>query len=174
MTIDIRIAGKGDAELIADLSRQTFYDSFAAQNTPGDMHRFMTEQFTREALIKEVGSEGNIFLLAYIDGVVAGYVRMREGERRPEFGSKISIELARIYATKESIGKGVGSALMQQCIQIAGELNKEIIWLGVWEHNQQAIDFYTRWGFSKFAEHDFVLGSDVQTDWLMWKEVGGE
>ncbi|MEI9809657.1 MAG: GNAT family N-acetyltransferase [Bacteroidota bacterium] len=171
MLIAIRFATKEDAELFADLSRQTFYDSFADQNTKEDMDRFMKEQFTKEALMKEVGAEGNIFLLAYADNEVTGYARMRDGEERPEFGNKTSIELARIYATRSSIGKGTGSALLQRCTEVAKEMNRDMLWLGVWEHNQRAIDFYTRWGFEKFAAHDFVLGNDVQTDWLMKKEI---
>jgi ribosomal protein S18 acetylase RimI-like enzyme len=166
-----RIASKEDAALIADLSRQTFYDAFASQNTKENMDRFMNEQFTREALMNEVGAEGNIFLLAFMNDEVAGYARMREGEKRSEFGNKSSIEIARIYATQNTIGKGIGSALMQKCIDIAGEMKKDIIWLGVWEHNQQAIHFYTKWGFEKFGDHIFPLGDDLQTDWLMKKEL---
>jgi hypothetical protein len=39
MTQQIRIteAGHKDAELVADISRRTFYDSFAAYNTPENM-----------------------------------------------------------------------------------------------------------------------------------------
>ena len=170
-SLTIRLATVADAELIADLSRRTFYDSFASQNTKEDMDKFMNEQFNKEALMKEVGAEGNIFLLAYANNEVGGYVQMREGEKRSEFENKSSIEIARIYAVQHSIGKGTGSALMQNCIDIAKELNREIIWLGVWEHNRRAIDFYTKWGFEKFAEHDFVLGSDVQTDWLMKRKT---
>jgi ribosomal protein S18 acetylase RimI-like enzyme len=72
---------------------------------------------------------------------------------------------------QHSIGKGIGSALLQNCIDMAKEINREIIWLGVWEHNYRAIYFYTKWGFEKFAEHDFVLGNDVQTDWLMKRSL---
>jgi ribosomal protein S18 acetylase RimI-like enzyme len=166
-----RLATEKDADLIADLSRQTFYDSFASQNTKEDMDKFMSEQFATEKLMKEVGAEGNIFLLAYSNNELAGYVRMREGERRGELENKTAIEIARIYAVQHSLGKGIGSTLMQNCIDMAKELNKEIIWLGVWEHNRRAIDFYTKWGFEKFAEHDFVLGNDVQRDWLMKRSL---
>lgn len=171
MSIIIQVAGNKDAELIADLSRRTFYDSFAAQNTKEDMDKFMNELFTKDALMKEVGAPGNLFLLAYAGNEVTGYARMRDGEKRPELGNKHSIEIARIYATQQSIGKGTGSALIQRCIDIAKEMKREIIWLGVWEHNQRAIAFYKKWGFEKFAEHDFVLGNDVQTDWLMKKQL---
>jgi ribosomal protein S18 acetylase RimI-like enzyme len=60
---------------------------------------------------------------------------------------------------------------MQNCIDKAIELKKEIIWLGVWEKNTKAISFYSKWGFIKFAEHPFVLGDDIQNDWLMKKEI---
>jgi hypothetical protein len=28
-----------------------------------------------------------------------------------------------------------------------------------------------KWGFEKFADHDFVLGNDIQKDWLMKKKL---
>jgi len=169
--IRIQVATTADAALIADLSQQTFYETFASQNTKEDMDKFMNEQFSKEALIKEVGEPGNIFLLAYDGDEAVGYVRMREGEKRSEFENKSSIEIARIYAVQSSIGKGVGKALMKQCLITAVANQIEIIWLGVWEENNRAIRFYQQWGFEKFAEHDFILGNDRQTDWLMKKEL---
>ena len=155
--------------MIADLSRKTFYDAFAADNTPEDIDKFMNEQFTRESLMAEVTEPGSIFFLATIEDQVVGYARMREAPNPPELGHEPAIEIARIYAVTDTIGKGVGSALMQQCLAIAQERKKAVVWLGVWEHNQRAIAFYTRWGFQKFSEHVFVVGNDPQTDWMMKK-----
>ena len=63
---------------------------------------------------------------------------------------------------------------MEKSLQIAQAKNKQLVWLGVWEHNYRAIDFYTRWGFSKFGEHPFILGTDMQTDWMMVKHLNGK
>lgn len=169
--INVRLATKHDAELIADMSRQTFYDTFASQNTKEDIDKFMNEQFTRKALIEEVGAKNNIFLLAYDEGKPVGYARIRENNNPPSLGSSNAMEIARIYAATNAIGKGIGKMLMQKCIEIAKARNRELVWLGVWEKNQRAIDFYTKWGFEKFADHDFVLGNDVQKDWLMKKKL---
>lgn len=169
MSLRIITAEAADAELVANLSRETFYDTFARHNTAEDMDKFMNEQFTKEALMKEVGLPGNIFLLAYDEETPVGYVKMQPGDQYSAFNHQPAIEIARIYATQSAIGKGVGKALMQECISIATGLHKKIIWLGVWEHNERAIAFYTRAGFEKFGTHDFVLGNDVQTDWLMMK-----
>ncbi len=167
----IKAATLKDAELIANLSRDTFYETFAQHNTKENMDLFMNQTFTKEALMKEVGAEGNIFFLAYEGETPEGYVRMRESMNPPELGDKKAIEIARIYALQSTIGKGVGKAMMQKCIDTAAELNKEVIWLGVWEKNMRAIRFYQKWGFEKFGTHVFMLGDDPQTDWLMKKEL---
>lgn len=171
MSIVIREATMQDARLIADISHQTFYDTFAAANSKADMDKFLNEQFTKGRLMLEVGAKQNIFLLAYEDNNIAGYVKLRD-ERVPlSLGSLSAIEVARLYAMANKIGKGIGSVLMQCCIDIASQKNKEWLWLGVWEKNQRAIDFYTRWGFEKFDETDFLLGDDLQKDWLMKRKT---
>jgi ribosomal protein S18 acetylase RimI-like enzyme len=171
MSLIIREATVEDAQLIADISHQTFYETFAAHNTKEDMDKFLNHQFTKGRLMMEVGAKGNVFLLAYNDDQLAGYVKLRD-ERVPlSMGDVAAIEIARIYAVSNQIGKGVGSFLMQSSINIAKQKNKEWMWLGVWEKNQRAIEFYTKWGFEKFEETDFLLGNDVQRDWLMKKKV---
>ena len=135
------------------------------------MDKFLQESFSKEMLIKEVGASGNLFLLSYEEDKPVGYVRLRENNNPPELSGTNSMEIARIYVVKDAIGKGVGKLLMQECISIAEQKNKSLIWLGVWEHNKRAIDFYIKWGFEKFATHIFKLGDDNQTDWLMKKSL---
>lgn len=165
------MADEEDAELIADISRKTFYEAFAAQNSKASMDKFMNEQFTQEALMAEVGEPGNIFLLAYIDDEPAGYARLKESKNPASLYNVNAFEIARIYVVNKMIGTGIGKALLEECLHIAVENGKEVIWLGVWEYNTRAISFYKKFGFKKFATHVFMLGDDVQTDWLMKKEL---
>lgn len=167
MNLTIRYARPEDAVLIADMSHQTFYETFAADNTEADMKKFLEEQFTKGKLILEVGARENIFLLAYEGEAPAGYVKLRDGKHPPSLGHANALEIARLYALKDRIGTGVGRALMQASLDHAKARGKEVAWLGVWEKNRRAIDFYTRWGFEKFDETDFLLGDDIQRDWLM-------
>ena len=170
MNLFLRYATKDDAALIADISRQTFYETFAADNTKEDMDKFLKEQFTRGRLMLEVGARENIFLLCYNENDnIAGYAKLREGKMQAGLENLSSIEVARIYVVQKFIGTGVGALLMKACIDIAKEKKKQVIWLGVWEKNKRAIDFYAKFSFEKFGECDFLLGDDVQRDWLMKK-----
>ena len=103
MNFSIREATAADAALIADLSRQTFYDTFAAENTPENMQLFLDEQFTRGRLMMEVGRKGNTFLLAYSGTEVAGYVKLRDTHTPQALSGIPSIEIARLYACSEEL-----------------------------------------------------------------------
>jgi ribosomal protein S18 acetylase RimI-like enzyme len=170
-TIQIRQAGPAEAELIADISRRTFYDSFAHRNTEENMRLFMDHQFTREKQIAEVGAPGRTFLLAWLGDEPVGYASLRETDPPGELAGTRGIEIVQIYSEKKMIGKGVGRSLMQACLDLAREKGMDWVWLGVWEHNQRAIAFYEQWGFERFGEHVFLVGLDAQTDWWMRKKL---
>jgi len=170
-SIIIREATKDDALLVANLSHQTFRDTFGADNTKEDMDKFLKEQFTIGRLMLEVGSKDNYFFLAMTDDQPVGYVKIRDSLPPLSLGINNAMEIARLYAVTSRIGKGVGSALMKKAIEFAVEKKKMALWLGVWEKNFRAIEFYKRWGFEKFGETDFLLGNDVQRDWLMGKRI---
>ena len=128
-------------------------------------------QFAKDKLMEELHERENLFFVAYYGDEIAGYLKLRDGKNPDQLQKVPAIEIVRIYSRTPMIGKGIGRALMQTSIDTAIERNKDVIWLGVWEKNQRAIDFYAKWGFEKFGEHDFILGNDVQTDWLMKKDL---
>lgn len=171
MELSIRYANKDDAALIADISRQTFYETFSPFNSKVDMDIFMNVQFTKGRLMLEVEKPENIFLLAYNGDDVAGYVKLRDTRHPKQLGSSNALEIARLYAMSSMIGKGVGKLLMQESLKISAEKKKDMVWLGVWKQNIKAIEFYKKWGFTIFDECDFVLGNDLQKDWLMKKKL---
>ncbi len=168
--VEIRFAEAADAELIAEISRETFYDTFAVHNTAADMDKFMTEQFSTAQLVEEFALAGHTFFLAWVEDLPAGYVFLKN-KTHPSLGSEAAIEISRLYVRKAFIGKGIGKQLMLKAIEFSKQWKKEWIWLGVWEHNQTAIDFYTAFGYEKFSEHHFILGDDLQLDWLMKKNL---
>jgi len=171
MSLIIRQAQPADAADIAALSRQTFYDTFAAFNTKEDMDKFMNESFSMDQLMAELDMPDNTFIAALLEDELVGYAKITESRNPPELGNTNAIEIGRIYAAQKAIGHGIGKALMEECLSLAVLKNKQLVWLGVWERNERAISFYKKFGFEKFGEHDFVLGNDVQTDWLMKKEI---
>jgi ribosomal protein S18 acetylase RimI-like enzyme len=166
-TNHIREATASDVSKLAAIGRMTFVETFADTNTKEDMTRYVQKAFNREQVLSEVLDTRNTFLLAYDRDTLAGYAKLRTGDEPEELKEKNAIEIQRIYVRNSFIGKKIGKHLMEHCLRISKEKNFEMAWLGVWEYNPRAIQFYESWGFEKFSKHSFLLGFDEQTDILM-------
>jgi len=169
--IIIRHATLEDAALLAQISAETFFDAFAADNTPENISFYVSSAFSPEIQANELADPASIFLIAEIDGEATGYARLKEGNANPDVPGSRPVELVRFYARTRWIGKGVGPALMQKCLEQASQQGYDMIWLGVWERNPRAIAFYQKWGFVQVGTHIFQMGDEPQMDWVMQRKI---
>lgn len=167
-SIQIIQADTSHISLLTRIGSETFTETFAQSNNPEDFQQYLDNSFNEKQIEKELNEAGSIYLLAYYDHELAGYARLREStEVQEKFASQKTIELQRIYSYQKFIGKGVGKALLNYCINKAREKGYNVLWLGVWEHNHHALQFYKHFGFEEFDSHVFMMGTDAQTDILM-------
>jgi len=96
-----------------------------------------------------------------------GYLKLNFGSSQTELKDDRALEIERIYVLKEFHGKSVGQELYEKAIYVARQKNADYVWLGVWEQNPRAINFYKKNGFIEFDKHIFKLGEDEQTDIMM-------
>ncbi|MEP7213941.1 MAG: GNAT family N-acetyltransferase [Acidobacteriota bacterium] len=171
--IIIRQAVPEDATILTDLAYQTFWDAFAhhPKNAPDDLNHYMRQAFSVEQLTAELDDPKNSFLVAEIDGELAGYSKIVFDNIEAGVTAEKPVELARLYSHQKFLGQGVGQTLMDACIERARDAGCDVMWLGVWEYNPRAQAFYQKYGFREVGKHVFQLGSDPQTDLLMQREL---
>lgn len=167
----IRLATLADIDEIFRISLKTFTESFAKYNTEENMKLYLTANINSAKLTEELNNPESEFYLAKKDEKVIGYLKINFGKAQTDINEKKALEIERIYISNEFYGKGYGQLLFDKAITIAKSRKLEYIWLGVWEHNTKAIDFYIRNGMTKFAQHPFMLGNDRQTDIMMKLEL---
>ena len=165
--IEIKRISSNDVVALQNISSQTFIETFAAVNTPENMTSYLVEEFSLEKLSSELINPNIEYYFARIGEEVIGYLKLNIGIAQKELQNENSLEIERIYVSKEYLGKQVGQLLLGKAIAIANDIKLNFIWLGVWEKNQRAIRFYEKNGFEVFDEHLFILGDDKQTDLLM-------
>lgn len=167
----VRRAVAADAPLLARLAAETFAETFAADNDPRDMAAYAASAFGEALQGAELRSADNTVLIAERDGDAVGYAMLRRGVPPACVPTADALEIARLYAVRRAIGSGVGAALMQACLAEAAASGRTTLWLGVWERNLRAIDFYRRWEFRDVGAQGFQLGADLQTDRVMMRRV---
>jgi ribosomal protein S18 acetylase RimI-like enzyme len=165
--IVINKIGNEQIDQLQQIGRQTFSETFAESNSAENMAKYLEEAYSYEKLSAELNDPNSIFYFAMMGQDVIGYLKLNLGASQTEVKDNDALEIERIYVLKSFQGKKVGQILFDKAIQIAKEQNAEFVWLGVWEENKRAIQFYTKNGFVEFDQHVFVLGDDAQIDIMM-------
>jgi ribosomal protein S18 acetylase RimI-like enzyme len=160
-------AAPADAARLAEFGARTFFETFAADNTPDDMQAHLASAFSADRQRREI-EDPRMDTLILADGEQwMGFAQLRTGHVSDGVPSEGSIELWRFYVDQRWHGRGLAAVLMDGAKQRARDRGARSLWLGVWERNARAQAFYRKHGFERVGRQVFVVGSDPQTDDVM-------
>jgi ribosomal protein S18 acetylase RimI-like enzyme len=169
--ITISKATGKDAVTLQVLGKKTFHETFANSNTEEDMASYLENNFTLDKIGAELHNPNSFFYIVYEGREAIGYLKVNHGIAQTELQDDSSLEIERIYLLSDYHGKKIGQILYEKALEVAHQLNKKAIWLGVWEENPRAIKFYEKNGFVAFDKHIFKMGNDEQIDIMMRKKL---
>ena len=169
MELNLTVVKINDSNIAALqlIGRQTFSETFANSNSAENMAKYLEEAYSFEKLNDELNNPNSFFYFAMLDQKVIGYLKLNMGSSQTELKNNDALEIERIYVLKEFHGKQVGQLLFDKAIEVAKEQQVASVWLGVWEANKRAIQFYSKNGFYEFDQHVFILGDEAQIDIMM-------
>lgn len=142
---------------------------------PEDLKTYLSNSYSISAIASDLSNPNITTLVAHhisSSSTIIGFVQLTEGTTESCLeGIEDQVELQRLYVDPTFHGGGVGKKLMEAVEEIARQRGYKTMWLGVWEYNIKAQGVYKKKGFEKVGTHDFVMGSCVQTDWIMTKKL---
>lgn len=174
MDISIRKCRSDELEELRAIAYETYDETFRPMNKPRTINRYLAESFDRKKLAAEMTNPASHFYFLFADEQLAGYLKINEAPAQSDLNDPQSLEVERIYVRKDYKGKGLGTLLLNFALQLAEEMRKRSVWLGVWEKNTDAIAFYKKMGFMEAGRHTFRMGNELQSDWIMKKMVSPE
>ena len=160
-------AGPEDLDHLRQISITTFSETFNEFNTHENMMAYINENLSESQLAYELNNTAACFYFVFSNHNLAGYMKLNFGKEHEQRLGEAAAELERFYVLKKFQKKGLGKFLLDRAIQFVKLNQLNCLWLGVWEHNQNAINFYRKYGFTEFGHHLFRLGNDDQKDLLM-------
>ena len=167
----IEIVKPEEVAVLQQIARQTFYDTFAAMNTPENMADYLETQLSEDKLLAELRDPDSRTYFIRRDGEPIGYLKMNVGAAQTEQVDFDGVEIQRIYVRQAFLGKEVGKILLDHALSVARSMGALYVWLAVWEKNPRAIRFYEKNGFEAFGSHLFRLGEEDQTDIMMKRRL---
>lgn len=170
MHVEIRKAVPEDAALLAELGATTFYDTFSAFHSEEDMQLYLKKAYAQDAIAENLSNPEIAYFIAYDGNIAAGYTKLLRNARH-EMISPPSIELEKIYVRKAYLSRQVGKALMDHALEYARREKFTTLFLGVWQENNRAVNFYKKAGMEIFTIRTFQLGQTLCDDYLLKIEL---
>lgn len=171
MTIKIKRCTFEDIRTLQEISYETFNETFKHQNSPENMKTYLEKAFNLTQLEKELSNSSSQFFIVYLKSDVAGYLKINTNDAQSEEMGDGSLEIERIYIKNKFQKHGLGKYLLNKATEIARASNKQKIWLGVWENNENAIAFYKKMGFVHTGTKSFYMADEEQMDFIMTKTL---
>ena len=175
-TFAITPAEISDASDISKLGSALWTTSFGWSVSPENLDAYLQCAYTPQAWEKELTNPTSAVFVARSGGSaskILGFVQLSRVMTEPCLESVEGrlVELQKIYVDAETHGKGLGKALIKHVENEAKREGFDYMWLGVWGENQRAQKLYESQGFRKVGEHDFLIGDEAQTDWILLKKL---
>lgn len=165
--MNILLVGSADVGVLSEMARTTFEQTFRGTLPDRDMQEYLASAYSAETIQRELADPESEVFFAEVEGVPAGYLKLNVGDAQTEPMAERYAEIQRIYVVAEFQGRGLGTALIEHAKSWARAKDRSTLWLGVWEHNDAALAFYHRHGFTRIGEHPFITGSVVYIDWIL-------
>lgn len=154
-----------DAAALGTLGRQTFIDTFVAEDgfaipyPADDLSAFLDASFSTEATTKKLAEPGAAWWVAERDGELLAFANAGPNTLPHPDSAPANMELRRLYVGKAAQGLGLGTALLKLSLDWMEANSTGPLWIGVWSGNLKAQKLYEAYGFKKAGEYHYPVGA---------------
>lgn len=115
-----------------------------------EFESYVNANFNKEALMIELNSMSNQYLMVYADDEPAGYVKVTSKGTRPElFAKKTLARIADFGVLTKYTDHLIGTTLFEKSLSISN--TRQVIWISEFE-NSPYLDLFESYGFKKNVE----------------------
>ena len=158
--------------LLRELEITTYRETFGPYIAEADLEHYFAHELSLATIEKELSDPESETYFVLKDQEIAGFLKINWGKAQTEpVDLERPFEVQRIYVLQKYHGLGLGKEMFEFALEEAQKRGFIWVWLGVWEKNFKAQNFYFKYGFERFSEHKYVTGDTVDIDWLLAKKL---
>jgi hypothetical protein len=129
------------------LTAATAREQFAGKIPDQELEDYIDVKFNKDALMVELNSMSNQYLIVYADDEPAGYARVTsKGERPHFFDNKTLVRIADFGVLAKYNDPLISKSLFEKCLSIS--TMQQVIWMSEHENNPY-LDFFESYGFKR-------------------------
>ncbi len=166
-----REATPADAVQLAGFAASMFNETFGHLYKAADLESHLKEKCSVESFV-EAFVEGDLMILAYDGDELIGYCKIGDvglPVPHPPGGAQ---EIHRIYIRRKYHGSGLGQEMLKRALATQRLKEASLVYLGVWEENDRAKQFYYKNGFMPVGRYLYNVGAQVDNEMILARVQG--
>ena len=165
MIPEFRNASANDAEVLAELGRRSFVETFGHLYTAEDLALFLANH-SAASWAQELSDPAFAIRIGELGRQAMAYAKI--GPPRLPFEPRgKAVELRQFYVLSDWHGSGVSRELMRWVLDTARLQGGDDLYLSVFVDNARARAFYARYGFVEEGRYAFMVGTHADEDIVM-------
>lgn len=150
---------------VRSITWQSWMHAYARFIPERDLQAYFDEHYSAEALERIFDDACVCGFVAEVAGNAVGYAKgcFNKTENRFYINS--------IYVLPDHQGGGIGTMLLNACIERARSYNVSEVWLGVMAKNVEALAWYKKIGFRFVREEPFIMGQTTVSHLIGYKPI---
>jgi ribosomal protein S18 acetylase RimI-like enzyme len=160
--ITVKKATLDDLPGLYTICRQSYSENFAHHWNDGGLAWYLEKVYSWDGIAGDLADPHIHYFIAYYNEEPAGFMKVHLNSNAPDEPSAKAIEIEKLYFRPHFQGKGIGKMLIAVAFDLAKDLKRQKVWLGVIDTNTSAIEFYKKMGF--------MLYDKIQLDLPYFKE----
>src|SRR5579885_1552096 len=150
---------------LRERARKVFSDTFAQFYDPAPFDSFLNEVYGPGGIMeRDLGDPAIHWLVAAKGEKPIGYAKLSQHVAPAPNPKPGAMELCQIYVLHTWHGEGIAGCLMEWALNTARFVAFPELYLTVFDYNERAKRFYTRYGFAEVGHCIFTLGGVEHDD----------
>ena len=167
----LRKAVPEDALCLSVLAMQVFLDTYATEGIRPEIAREVLSSYSQAVFAKAISAEESRITVAERNGHLIGFAQVTFSANHSLAPAGAQAELLRLYVQESFTGAKVGTALLAEAESIACLGGATVLWLTPWVHNQRALAFYSRRGYTDFGLTYFTFEGESHENRVLAKSL---
>ena len=165
-TIRFREATSADAGMLASFAATTFSETFGHLYKEADLSSHLKDKCSLESFA-EAFEMGDLMILAYDGDELVGFCKIGDVGLPVPHPPASAQEIHRIYVRRKYHGSGLGQELLKRALATKRLKEASLVYLGVWEENDRAKQFYYKNGFMPVGRYLYNVGQQVDNEMIL-------
>lgn len=149
MDVNKYIASYGDVNEIVNVARESFEETYKPLTEK--QRKYQLQRYTPEIITGWIRDPNMVLTVVYVNDNMAGFslLILPGGKYESDIVKDMHAEVGKLYLLSKYKRMGIGRTLINEFERICRENKLHILYLGVYQKNQDAINFYENVGFVK-------------------------